>query len=96
MWTLVQIAPRVLARFDRFDMNYKIVTMSGCKWCVEAKNLLTTLQLPYSEVHLKTPKELDSFKSSGFDTLPQIWEDGRHIGGYTSLLETFKERIADV
>ena len=77
-------------------MQYKVVTQTGCKWCVEAKVLLDTLKLPFTEVHLKTDKELSAFKDSGFDTLPQIWEDGRHIGGYTDLLATFKERIANV
>ena len=77
-------------------MQYKVVTQTGCKWCVEAKVLLDTLKLPFTEVHLKTDKELSAFKDSGFDTLPQIWEDGRHIGGYTDLLATFKERITNV
>ena len=77
-------------------MQYKVVTKSGCIWCGEAKNLLATLKLPYIEVHLKSDKELSAFKASGFDTLPQIWEDGRHIGGYTDLLATFQERIANV
>ena len=77
-------------------MQYKVVTKSGCVWCGEAKSLLTALKLPYTEVRLKTDKELSAFKDSGFDTLPQIWEDGRHIGGYTNLLATFQERIANV
>ena len=77
-------------------MQYKVVTKSGCVWCGEAKSLLTTLKLSYTEVHLKTDKELSAFKNSGFDTRPHSWEDGRHIGGYTDLLATFQERIANV
>lgn len=77
-------------------MQYKVVTMSGCVWCGEAKSLLNTLKLPFTEVHLKSDNERAAFKNSGFDTLPQIWEDGRHIGGYTDLLATFQERIANV
>lgn len=77
-------------------MEYSIITMNGCKWCVEAKNLLTTLQLPFKETRLKSPKEFETLKANGFETLPQIFEDGRHMGGYTDLLATFKERIANV
>lgn len=77
-------------------MEYSIITMNGCKWCVEAKNLLTTLKLPYKETLLKTDREIANLKANGFETLPQIFENGRHMGGYTDLLATFKERIANV
>lgn len=77
-------------------MEYSIITMNGCVWCEKAKNLLTTLQLPYKETLLKTTREIENLKANGFDTLPQIFENGRHMGGFTDLLATFKERIANV
>ena len=58
-----------------------------CGYCVRAKVLLDSKELPYEEILLD---EDPHFRQTLFDltggwTVPQILVDGRPIGGYTEL-----------
>jgi len=73
---------------------FYILTKENCTWCDKAKYLLEKKGVPYGAFNYKThPLFPFLMKSSGFQTLPQIWvetPDGKlHIGGYQELEDYF-------
>lgn len=67
--------------------KFVLVTQPGCRWCERAVEALDSRGLPYSLVNLATHAEVKTFfKDAGFETVPQVFYDGRHIGGCTDLL----------
>ncbi len=72
-----------------------IYTGPVCNYCDAAKRLLKRNNLEFSEVDISTgPEILDQMisKSNGKRTIPQIFFDDEHIGGYTELRELEKEK----
>lgn len=61
------------------EQRVKIITKDDCPYCVRAKALLSSQGISYKEI----PRA--SVKDFAFATVPQIWLDGQHIGGYTEL-----------
>ena len=75
----------------------KILIYTGpvCNYCDAAKRLLKRNNLEFNEVDVSTgPEILDQMisKSNGKRTIPQIFFDDEHIGGYTELRELEKEK----
>lgn len=72
--------------------NILIYTTATCPYCVLAKKLLQEKGLEYREIRV----DLDSIERekmierSGLRTVPQIFIDDKHIGGYTDLYAYFK------
>ncbi len=78
---------------------YKVFTKPNCQFCVRAKGLLDSLNIPYETYHLGTSTEgekgnytvtLDQmFEMIGkpVRSMPQIMEDDKLIGGFTDLRE---------
>jgi len=67
-----------------------VYSMQNCPYCVKAKNLLTQRGLNYDVIMIDewSDDEWDSFvKKSGMKTVPQIYVDGKLIGGYNQLAE---------
>jgi glutaredoxin 3 len=65
----------------------QMYTTRWCGYCVRAKALLDSRQLPYEEINLD---EDPAFRQTVHDltggwTVPQILIDGQPIGGYTEL-----------
>ena len=60
------------------DPDVKIVGKNTCHWCNEAKKLLESRKIMYrwEDVNPET---------FTFDSVPQIWIGGVHVGGYTEL-----------
>lgn len=58
-----------------------------CPYCVRAKNLLISLDLPFEEINLQNdPQQLKELKErTGLRTVPQIFIGEELIGGYTDL-----------
>lgn len=74
--------------------KFEIYTNDKCRWCVEAKNLMTRLGHSYIELPVSAPGHRAFFDEQGFKSVPQIYiEDaygGReYIGGYTDLVKWF-------
>tara|TARA_S200000501_G_scaffold107422_1_gene100806 strand:- start:252 stop:506 length:255 start_codon:yes stop_codon:yes gene_type:complete len=72
-----------------------IYTGPVCNYCDAAKRLFKRNNLEFSEVDISTgPEILDQMisKSNGKRTIPQIFFDDEHIGGYTELRELEKEK----
>ena len=59
----------------------KIITKDGCPYCVKLKAQLKQDGIAYEEVDRSTVKDFP------FSTVPQLWINGEHIGGYTEYME---------
>lgn len=67
-----------------------VFTKPGCPFCVRAKQLLADKNLRYQEVVLGRDINSATLKAvSGRSTVPQIFIDGRHIGGSEELAAHF-------
>lgn len=69
--------------------NYKITIYSTriCPYCANAKMLLENHGLNYEEIFVNDSATLDAMiiKSNGRRTVPQIFINDRHIGGFDDL-----------
>ena len=71
-----------------------IYTKDWCGYCRAAKRLLEQLQLPYEEVdvtHDQAGYRAMVDKADGRTSVPQIFIDGRGIGGYTDLYQLVQQ-----
>ncbi len=65
-----------------------IYTTDTCKYCVRAKQVFNVLGWLY--------EERDVLESNVvFKTVPQIYFDDEHIGGYSDLLAYIAEKVLD-
>ena len=65
-----------------------IYTKPSCPYCVAAKNLLTQRGYEYSEMRIDLDADLREemlARSAGRRTVPQIFIDEKHIGGFDDL-----------
>ena len=74
----------------------KITMYTGpmCNFCDAAKRLLSRNNLKYEEIDISTKDGLrDEMikKSNGKRTIPQIFFDNHHVGGYVELRELEKK-----
>ncbi len=68
----------------------EIYTTKVCPYCVRAKNLLKSKNVDYLEHDLTgddAGREALLKKSNGMRTVPQIFINGKHIGGCDNLYE---------
>ena len=68
----------------------EIYTKSFCSYCYRAKRLLDAKGIEYQEHALSFggPERQEMIqRSGGQTTVPQIFVDGRHIGGCDELME---------
>jgi glutaredoxin 3 len=68
----------------------EIYTKFGCPYCARAKALLGEKGIDYEEYEINTlPGKRDEMmeRSNGRHTVPQIFIDGRHVGGSDDLAE---------
>ena len=74
--------------------NITMYTGPMCNFCDAAKRLLSRNNLKYEEIDISTKDGLrDEMikKANGKRTIPQIFFDNRHIGGYAELRELEKK-----
>ena len=77
----------------------QMYTTTWCGYCVRAKALLDSRQIPYEEINLDDDP---GFRQTIHDltggwTVPQILIDGKPIGGYTELWRLDREgRLGDL
>ena len=72
-----------------------ITVYSGplCNFCEAAKRLLTRNNLAYTEIDISTKDGLKDEmikKANGKRTIPQIFFDDHHVGGYVELRDLEK------
>ena len=68
----------------------EIYTKFGCPYCARAKALLAQKGVDYEEFEINSvPGKRDEMleRSNGRHTVPQIFIDGRHVGGSDDLAE---------
>lgn len=87
-------------------MQAEIYTKTNCPYCVRAKNLLTERGIEYREYMLSPGMDEEPTGPNQFyvtkamllerypdaKTVPQIWLDDAHIGGYTELAAYFANK----
>lgn len=69
--------------------RFQIYTTEICPYCVAAKSLLRRLGFDYEEIRidLDTARREEMLaRSGGRRTVPQIFFDGDHVGGYDDLV----------
>lgn len=68
---------------------YRMVTPDHlCPWGVKARDLLKRNGYEVEDHHLRSMAENESYKKeNGFDETPQIFLEGKHLGGYDALRE---------
>jgi len=86
-------------------MTAVIYTKHDCPYCVRAKDLLISQGIDYVEYIVspgfgETPANPNQFYVTKADllaklpnakTVPQIWLDNQHIGGYSELAQHFNQ-----
>jgi len=65
----------------------EVYTASGCNYCLRAKRLLEARGISYAEIDVELDADVraDVVRRSGRRSVPQIFIDGRAIGGYEEL-----------
>ena len=68
----------------------KVVTYTGpmCNFCSAAKHLLNKKKISYEEIDIgydEKKREEMLKKSNGAKTIPQIFIEEKHVGGYVEL-----------
>jgi glutaredoxin 3 len=67
----------------------EIYSTASCPYCVAAKNLLKSKGLEWSEVRVDTDlaqRATMLARSGGARTVPQIFINDQHVGGYDDLV----------
>ena len=70
--------------------NVEIYVKMMCPYCYRAKHLLDSKGAPYEEISVDFggPRKVEMVeRAGGRTTVPQIFIDGRHIGGCDDLME---------
>ena len=64
-----------------------IYTTTYCPYCTRAKALLDKKRVKYTEINVidDEEKRKEMIEKSGRTTVPQIFINGKHIGGYDDL-----------
>ena len=79
--------------------NIIIYTGPSCNYCDAAKRLLTRNNAPFKEIDITTVDgAMDEMiiKANGKRTIPQIFFDDQHIGGYDEVRALEKENKLQV
>jgi glutaredoxin 3 len=66
----------------------EIYTTAACPYCLAAKRLLTQKRAAFEEIHVDgnaALRQAMTERAGGGRTVPQIFIDGRHIGGCDDL-----------
>lgn len=77
-------------------LDVAVFTREGCPFCVRAKGLLHDAGIEYEELLLNRDYTDQTLRAvSARITYPQVFIDGRHIGGSDDLAEWLEKRAAD-
>ena len=75
-----------------------MITIYGkptCSFCIKAKNLAKQYNLNFECVDIEEPANLKTFKEKmpNETKIPQVWWNGKHIGGYKEFAEEVQNTI---
>tara|TARA_R110000851_G_scaffold289391_1_gene443523 strand:+ start:3167 stop:3391 length:225 start_codon:yes stop_codon:yes gene_type:complete len=68
-------------------MKAVVWSKPACPFCVKAKNLLKNRGIEYEERNIAEGYKIEDLLAlvPNARTMPQIWLDGEHLGGYFEL-----------
>ena len=67
-----------------------------CPWGLKALHLLKSRGFAVDDHHLTTRADIDAFKAKhGVATTPQIFIDGKRVGGYDDLKRLFGKKVSE-
>lgn len=75
----------------------KLYTRRGCGYCIAAERLLRGKGIAYEHIDVTGDPQARQWlaRESGQTTVPQIFIDGRSIGGYTELAQLERDGELD-
>ena len=70
-----------------------LFSITGCPFCTRAKRFLTDLGVPFVDVNLEKYPErrYEMQERTGRRTVPQIFFNSKHIGGYDDMKKLVSE-----
>lgn len=66
-----------------------------CEWCQKARELLRVYGKNYYEIDINDKGVKEMFSERGFKTVPQVFREDKHIGGYNAIEEFLREEQND-
>ena len=90
---------RITYQSLKINMEAKIYSTKICPYCVRAKMLLEKRNIKYTEykVDENNEKYMEMLElSGGKQSVPQIFLDEKHIGGYDDLVDLDMEGGLDI
>ena len=73
-------------------MSYVVYGREDCGWCRMAKQFLGDRQEEFRYIDISQDDLSKAYlQAEGHKTVPQIYANGAHIGGYTDLVSLFGE-----
>ena len=77
----------IACRKFNYMIEIVIYTTGYCPYCTHAKNLLARKNLPYHEINIEKDDKIreEMVQKSQRKTVPQIFINSHHIGGYDDL-----------
>jgi glutaredoxin-like protein len=76
-------------------LDVTLFTRAGCQYCRRAKGLLHDRDIDFEEIELGREVTRRSLRAvAGAETVPQVFINGRHIGGADALERWLDERKA--
>jgi ribonucleoside-diphosphate reductase alpha chain len=64
----------------------QVVTKADCPWCVRLKELLRSEGVSFVELSKEEAIKQNIWREE-FKTVPQLWLNGKHVGGYTDYVQ---------
>jgi len=73
---------------DNINTRLEVAVMPGCPWSSRTLRRLSSLDIPHKVKIVDNDDDFLAYKKrSGVSTFPQIYADGRFLGGFESLME---------
>lgn len=68
-----------------------------CPYCIRARNLLDDKGIDYTDISVDAKPQLrrEMMERSGRHTVPQIWIDEQHVGGFDDLARLERQGSLD-
>jgi len=77
-------------------MKAIIYSKPDCSVCVKAKQFMEGADIEYSEYNVGLDILWETVQARApveSTTVPQIWIDGKYVGGYTELVKWYSENL---
>lgn len=75
---------------DFSNRKFVVLSRPNCVWCDRAKELLRDHNATFAEFDVNEVIPLKDFiAANGLTTVPQVYMDGTHLGGYQNLKAMF-------